>query len=44
MIKKYLFIIIMFGLFSIGTKTYAEVAYNFKFYGIDGKQINLADY
>ena len=44
MIKKYLFIIIMFGLFSLSTKTYAEVAYNFKFNGIDGKQINLADY
>ena len=34
----------MFGLLSIGTKTYAEVAYNFKFNGIAGKQINLADY
>ena len=44
MIKKYLFLIIMFGLFSMGSKTYAEIAYNFKFNGIDGKQINLADY
>ena len=44
MIKKYLFLIIMFGLFSIGSKTYAEIAYNFKFNGIDGKTINLADY
>ena len=44
MIKKYLFLIIMFGLFSTGSKTYAEIAYNFKFNGIDGKQINLADY
>ena len=34
----------MFGLFSMGSKTYAEVAYNFKFNGIDGNQINLADY
>ena len=34
----------MFGLFSMGSKTYAEIAYNFKFNGIDGKQINLADY
>ena len=34
----------MFGLFSIGSKTYAEIAYNFKFNGIDGNQINLADY
>ena len=44
MIKKYLFLIIMFGLFSMGSKTYAEIAYNFKFNGIDGNQINLADY
>ncbi len=44
MIKKYLFLIIMFGLFSMGSKTYAEIAYNFKFNGIDGGQINLADY
>ena len=44
MIKKYLFLIIMFGLFSMGSKTYAEIAYDFKFNGIDGKQINLADY
>jgi glutathione peroxidase len=44
MIKKYLFLIIMFGLFSMGSKTYAEIAYNFKFNGIDGKTINLADY
>jgi len=44
MIKKYLFLIIMFGLFSMGSKTYAEIAYKFKFNGIDGKQINLADY
>ena len=44
MIKKYLSLIIMFGLFSMGSKTYAEIAYNFKFNGIDGKQINLADY
>ena len=44
MIKKYLFLIIMFGLFSMGSKTYAEIAYNFKFSGIDGEQINLADY
>ena len=43
-ILKYLFLIIMFGLFSMGSKTYAEIAYNFKFNGIDGKQINLADY
>ena len=34
----------MFGLFSIGSITYAEIAYKFKFNGIDGKQINLADY
>ena len=34
----------MFGLFSMGSKTYAEIAYNFKFNGIDGNQINLADY
>ena len=34
----------MFGLFSMGSKTYAEIAYDFKFNGIDGKQINLADY
>ena len=34
----------MFGLFSMGSKTYAEIAYNFKFNGIDGMQINLADY
>ena len=34
----------MFGLFSMGSKTYAEIAYNFKFNGIDGGQINLADY
>ena len=44
MIKKYLSLIIMFGLFSMGSKTYAEIAYNFKFNGIDGKQINLTDY
>jgi len=44
MIKKYLFLILMFGLFSQGSKTYAEIAYNFKFNGIDGNQINLADY
>ena len=44
MIKKYLFLIIMFGLFSMGSKTYSEIAYNFKFNGIDGKQINLTDY
>ena len=44
MIKKYLFLIIMIGLFSTGSKTYAEIAYKFKFNGIDGKQINLADY
>ena len=44
MIKKYLFLIIMFGLFSMGSKTYAEIAYNFKFNGIDGTQINLTDY
>ena len=44
MIKKYLSLIIMFGLFSMGSKTYAEIAYNFKFNGIDGNQINLADY
>ena len=44
MIKKYLFLIIMFGLFSMGSKTYAEIAYNFKFNAIDGGQINLADY
>ena len=44
MIKKYLFLIIMFGLFSMGSKTYAEIAYNFKFNGIDGKYINLTDY
>ena len=34
----------MFGLFSMGSKTYSEIAYNFKFNGIDGKQINLTDY
>ena len=34
----------MFGLFSMGSKTYAEIAYNFKFNGIDGTQINLTDY
>ena len=34
----------MIGLFSTGSKTYAEIAYKFKFNGIDGKQINLADY
>ena len=34
----------MFGLFSMSSKTYAEIAYNFKFNGIDGKLINLADY
>ena len=28
----------------MGSKTYAEIAYNFKFNGIDGNQINLADY
>ena len=28
----------------MGSKTYAEIAYKFKFNGIDGKQINLADY
>ena len=28
----------------MGSKTYAEIAYNFKFNGIDGMQINLADY
>ena len=28
----------------MGSKTYAEIAYNFKFNGIDGTQINLTDY
>ena len=44
MIKKYLFLILMFGLFSQGSKTYAEIAYNFKFNGINGQEINLNNY
>ena len=44
MIKKFLIVFFMFGLFNKTSISNAEVAHDFKFTSIDGQEINLADY
>ena len=44
MIKKIILILMIFNFTSILSANYHELAYNFKFKGIDGKEINLNDY
>ena len=44
MIRRYFVILLMLGFFITGSNAYGELAYNFKFKGIDGEEINLANY
>ena len=44
MIKRFLIVVFMFGLFNKTSISSAEVAHDFKFMSIDGQEINLADY
>ena len=44
MIKKFLIIVFMFGLFNKTSISNAEVAHNFKFVSIDGQEMNLSNY
>ena len=44
MIKKLIFTIMIFNLFTSLSANYHKLAYDFNFRGIDGNQINLKDY
>ena len=44
MIKRYLFIILMFTFFNNVSASDNKIAFDFKFTSIDGSEINLADY
>ena len=44
MIKKFIIIVFMFGLFNKTSISNAEVAHNFKFVSIDGQEMNLSNY
>ena len=44
MIRKFLLIIMIFSFFSTSSANYHQLAYNFSFKGLNGKQISLKDY
>tara|TARA_B100000579_G_C22600871_1_gene742617 strand:- start:184 stop:726 length:543 start_codon:yes stop_codon:yes gene_type:complete len=44
MIKRLVFIFMIFNLFTSASANYHRLAYDFNFNGLDGKQINLKDY
>ena len=44
MIRKIIFVIMIFSFFSNLSADYHKLAYDYKFKGLDGNQINLKDY
>ena len=44
MLKRLLFIVIMFGLFTKASANYTSLAYEYEFNGIDGNKIKLEDF
>ena len=44
MLKRLLFIVIMFGLFTKVSANYTSLAYEYDFNGIDGNKIKLEDF